>query len=127
MLKFISGALVGGAKYSDIYVTSDDEDVDISRTCENKTITTEVHSNYSNKKVPTLQNIAKEIAKIENTQLDEKQYKAYEMIAYTFLLGLVKDGLNSNITLFACLKQTVGGKSSKETTDIVNRLNARGA
>jgi hypothetical protein len=32
MLKFISGALVGGAKHSDIYVTFDDEDDDISRT-----------------------------------------------------------------------------------------------
>jgi hypothetical protein len=40
MLKFISGALVGGAKYSNIYVTSDDEDDDISRTSENKTNTT---------------------------------------------------------------------------------------
>jgi hypothetical protein len=38
MLKFIPGTLVGGAKYSDIYVTSDDEDDDISRTSENNTI-----------------------------------------------------------------------------------------
>jgi hypothetical protein len=37
MLKFISGALVGGAKYSDIYMTSNDEDDDISRISENKT------------------------------------------------------------------------------------------
>ncbi len=59
MLKFISGALVGGAKYSDICVTSDDEDDDISRTNENKTITTEDHSNYHNKKVPTMENIEK--------------------------------------------------------------------
>ncbi len=49
------------------------------------------------------------------------------MIACTFLLGLVKDGLDSNTTLFVCLQQTVGGQSSKETTDIVNRLKARGA
>ncbi len=61
MLKFISRALVGGAKYSDIYVTSDDEDDDTSRTSKNKTNTTEDHSNYHNKKVPTLQTIAKKM------------------------------------------------------------------
>ncbi len=90
-----------------------------------KTSTTEDHSNYHNKKLPTLQNIKN--AKLENTQLDEKQYIAYEMIAWTFLLGLVKDGLDSNTTLFACLQQTVGGQSSKETADILKRLKARGA
>jgi hypothetical protein len=66
-------------------------------------------------------------AKLENTQLDEKQYIAYEMIACTVLLGLVKDGLDSNTTLFACLQHTVGGQSSKETREIVIRLKARGA
>jgi hypothetical protein len=49
------------------------------------------------------------------------------MIACSFLLGLVKVGLVSNTTLFACLQQTVGGQSSNETTDIVKRLKARGA
>ncbi len=39
MLKFISGALVGGAKYSDIDVTYDDDNDDISRTSKNKTNT----------------------------------------------------------------------------------------
>jgi hypothetical protein len=52
---------------------------------------------------------------------------AHDMIAWSFLPGLVKDGLDSNTTLFACLQQTVGGQSLKETTDIVNRLKARGA
>ncbi len=69
----------------------------------------------------------KKNAKLENTQLDEKQYIAYEMIACTFLLGLVKDGLDSNTTLFACLQQIEGGQSSNGTTDIVNRLKARDA
>jgi hypothetical protein len=49
------------------------------------------------------------------------------MISCTFLLGLVKDGLDSNTTMFTCLQQTVGGQSSKETTDIVKRLKAKGA
>jgi hypothetical protein len=49
------------------------------------------------------------------------------MIACTFLLGLVKDELDSNTTLLACLQQTVEGQPSKETRDIVSRLKARGA
>jgi hypothetical protein len=49
------------SKYSDIYVTSNDEDDDISRTSDNKTNTTEDRSNYHNKKVPTLQNEAKKL------------------------------------------------------------------
>jgi hypothetical protein len=65
MLKFIYGALVGGTKYSDIYVTSNNEDDDISRTSDNKTNTTEDHSNYHNKKIPTLQNIAKNLQSLQ--------------------------------------------------------------
>jgi hypothetical protein len=42
-------------------VTSNAEDDDISRTSENKTNTTEDHRKYHNKKVPTLQNIAKKM------------------------------------------------------------------
>jgi hypothetical protein len=42
ILKLISGALVGGAKYSDIYVTSDNEDDDISRRNENITNNTDI-------------------------------------------------------------------------------------
>ncbi len=48
------------------------------------------------------------------------------MNACTFLLGLVKDGLDSITTLFTCLQQTAGSQLSKETTEIINRLKARG-
>jgi hypothetical protein len=69
MRKFISGALVGGAKSSDIYVTSNDEDDDISRTSGNKTNTTEDYSNYHNRKVPTMQNIAKQMQSLRTHNL----------------------------------------------------------
>jgi hypothetical protein len=36
-------------------------------------------------------------------ELDEKQCIANEMIACTFFLGLVKDGNDSNTTLFSLL------------------------
>ncbi len=59
-------------------------------------------------------------------ELDEKQYIAYEMIACTFLLGLVKDGNDSNTTLFTSLQKTMGGEWSKELADIVRLSEARG-
>ncbi len=59
-------------------------------------------------------------------ELDEKQYIAYEMIACTFLFGLVMDGNHSNTTLFTCLQKTMGGESSQEIADIVRKLEARG-
>jgi hypothetical protein len=59
-------------------------------------------------------------------ELDEKQYIAYEMIACTFPLGLVKDGNDANTTLFTSLQKTMGGESSKEIADIVRKLEARG-
>jgi hypothetical protein len=57
MLKLISRALVGGAKCSDINVTSDGEDDDISRTSENKTNNTNIdHSNDYKKGINTAGN-----------------------------------------------------------------------
>jgi hypothetical protein len=53
-----------------------------------------------------LQEVARKVARLEKMELDEKQYLAYEMIAHTFLLGLVKDGNDSNITLFNSLQKT---------------------
>jgi hypothetical protein len=38
------------------------------------------------RKIPSLLQIARKVARLEKTQLDEKQYIAYEMIACTFLL-----------------------------------------
>jgi hypothetical protein len=48
------------------------------------------------------------------------------MIACTFLLGLVKDGHDSNTNLFTSLQKSLGGNPSAEIEDIVERLKARG-
>jgi hypothetical protein len=48
------------------------------------------------------------------------------MIACTFLFGLVRDGNDSNTTLFTCLQKMMGGESSQEIADIVRKLEARG-
>ena len=77
MLKLISEALVGGTKYSDIYVTSDIEKDDMSTASNNRSSNTNKHhSNDQHRKIPTLQEVARKVSRLENKKLDEKQYIA---------------------------------------------------
>jgi hypothetical protein len=127
MLKLISEALVGGTNYSDFYIISVIEEDDRSTTSDNMPSNTTEHcSNDKHRNIPTLHEIARKVARLEKMELDEKQYIAYEMIACTFLLGLVKDGNDSNTALFTSLQKMMGGESSKEIADIVRKLEARG-
>jgi hypothetical protein len=52
-------------------------------------------------KIPTLAETARKVARLENLELDEKQYIAYEIIACTFILGLVHDGNDPTTTLYS--------------------------
>jgi hypothetical protein len=118
MLKLICGALVGGTKYIDIYISPEVEDDDMSRTSSNRTSTTGIdHSNCHHRTLPTLQEIARKVARLEKMQLDEKQYIAYEMIACTFLLSFVKNGHDSNTTMF-----TVHFTTKKPWRQLISRL-----
>jgi hypothetical protein len=103
LLKLISGTLVGGVKYSDLYIDLDDHE-DTSSTNSYVTNNDKGYDKNNNQhKIPTLPKIAQKMAKHEKTQLDEKQYIAYEMIACTFLLGLVNNGHDRNTILGAYL------------------------
>jgi hypothetical protein len=89
MLKLIFGALVGGTKYRDIYITSDIKEDDTSTASNNRSSnTSKHHSNDQHRKIPTLQEVARKVARLEKMELDEKQYRAYEMVTCTFLLGV---------------------------------------
>ena len=77
-------------------------------------------------KIPTLPETARKVVRLEKRKFDEKQYIAYEMIASTFLLGLVHDGNNPNTTLYSCLGHTVGSTATLSINKIVQRLEARG-
>ncbi len=90
MLKLIKGTLVGGADFSEIYIDHGDED-EVNSCSENNNKEGK-GENTNKRKVPTLSEIARKVARLQKTQLDEKQYIAYEMIACTFLLGMVNDG-----------------------------------
>ena len=71
MLKLISGTLVGGGKYSDLYIDSD-EDEDTSST---SSFVNESDKDHGKKKakrnIPTLPQIAQKVARLEKTQLDK--------------------------------------------------------
>ncbi len=126
MLKLINWTLVGCVKYNDLY-NDLEENEDTSSTCR--------HANESDRdyytkkmqcKIPTLPQVARRVARLEKTQLDEKQYIAYEMIACTFLLGLVNDGSDKNTKLGLYLQQTLEIDSITDATDIIKKLKARG-
>ena len=90
MLKLVLGALVVGANYEDVYLESELENENENGNENN--ITEDNHQSTSMNKIPTMAGTARKVAKLEKRKLDEKQYIAYEMIASTFLLGLVRDG-----------------------------------
>jgi hypothetical protein len=71
MLKLISGTLVGVVKYSDIYIESD-EDEDTS-SMDNYVNNNDKSHDKTQHKIPTLPQIAQKVARLEKTQLDEKQ------------------------------------------------------
>jgi hypothetical protein len=126
LLKLIGGTLVGGVKYSDLYIDPD-EDKYLSSTNSYVTNNDKGHDkNNTLHKIPTLLKIAQKVAKIVETQLDEKQYISYEMIACSFLLGLVNDGRDKNRKMGAYLQQTMEITSTTDANDIIKQLKARG-
>jgi hypothetical protein len=126
MLKLIGETLVGGVKYSDLYIDSD-EDKDTSSTYSYVTNNDKGHDkNNIQHKIPTLPQIARKVAKLEKTQLDEKQYIAYEMIACTYLLGLMNYGRNKTTKLGTYIQQTMEITTTADANDIIKKLKARG-
>ncbi len=105
MLKLISGALVGGTDYSEIYENCGIDKDDTLTASNNTSNNTDQDGSNQHHKIPTLQEVARKIARLEKMELDEKQYIAYEMIACTFLLGLVRDGNDANTTLLTSLQK----------------------
>jgi hypothetical protein len=70
MLKLISGALIGGVNYKDIYMDMDLDDET------NPPITTNNIADQQNThvhKIPTLSETARKVARLEKRKLDEKQ------------------------------------------------------
>ncbi len=119
MLKLISGTLVGGVKYSGQYIDSDeDEDKSLTSSFVNKR-DKDHGKKKKDHKIPTLLQIARKVARLQKTKLDEKQCIAYEMIACTFLLGLLNDGSDKNTKLGAYLQQTMEIATTADVNDVI--------
>ena len=126
MLKLINGTLVGYVRYIDLYDDLEEKE-DTSSMCRHVNEGDEDHCMKKMQcKIPTLPQIARKVARLEKTQLDEKQYIAYEMISCTFLIGLVNDGIDKNTKLGSYLQQTLEISSSTDASDIIKKLKARG-
>jgi hypothetical protein len=69
MLTLISGTLVGGANYSDVYIDSDIKDVleKLSSIDKETTKETDRDKNTNSQKIPTLQEIARRVARLEKS------------------------------------------------------------
>ncbi len=86
MLKLIGGTLVGGVNTVIYILTQMKTKTHHPQTAMLPILTQAMTRTTFNIKKPTLPQIARKVTKLEKTQLDEKQYIAYEMIACTFLL-----------------------------------------
>ena len=74
---------------------------------------------------PTLSGIAQKVAKVGKLKLVHKQYIAYEMICYTFILGLINDadkkGTRLNESLDIYLEDC-----SRKKKDLIQELHTWG-
>jgi hypothetical protein len=122
MLKLISGSLVGDSKYAEIYaqLELDEQEQPTAQQSSSSDLET------SEPTIPTLQDIARKVAKIEGKELDERQYTTYEIICCTFLIGLIKDGRDASTKLGKCLSHTLTGSSTTNTCNLIEQLEARG-
>ena len=133
VLRLITGTLLGGRSYDTVY--------DLSKECDSEPSVDVDSSNSSGgndqptgNKTPTLQSIARLMAKEQDTKLDEKQYIMYEILATTFLLSLLLDDIDhddgTSLSLSTHLTNAVGqlpNDSLDEVKSLIDQLKERGA
>ena len=78
----------------------------------------------STSKVPTLQGVARQVAREEDKYLDKIQYMMYEILACTFLLSLLLTLGNDdgNTALQMCLAGTLNQNAHTELTSLIELL-----
>lgn len=119
MIQIIEGTIVGG-NYDDYTRTLSDEGgehvaADMDAHASDNIFDDQVEQSLN---IPTLQSVALKVAREEGTQLDRKQYIAYEILASTLLLDLLEDTKMTTTTL------QLGGDA--RTQRIMQRLRALG-
>jgi len=78
------------------------------------------------RKIPSLVQVAKKIARKEGIVLDDKQYIAYEIIACSFLLRLINEGADRHSGLGMYLSTSRGEFHPAEKIRLIQKLKARG-
>jgi hypothetical protein len=97
-----------------------DSDIDDKANPPTTTNNMGVDQNTNIHKIPTLPETVRKVTRLETRKLDKRQYIAYEMIACTYLLGLVHDRNDPNTTLFSCLRPTMGFTATLNINNIVH-------
>ena len=69
--------------------------------------------------IPTLSGVAQKVARQEGKKLDKKQYITYKIIACSFLLKLLDDGMYNFVSTLSDMDH-----SQRET--LIQRLKAKG-
>ena len=116
LMKLVSTSLLGTTIYTNVYqnITNDEE-------------TNKETKSSNGVSIPTLVGVARKIARVEGTQMDEKQYVAYEVLCCTFLLDLIKEANDPDSDLCSRLQEAISaGVSNGTIEELVEELKVRG-
>ena len=129
VLKLVSGTVLGGDTFADVYAEIDDTDQDKNYYFRHVSIDPKLlgpHSDFV-AKVPTLAGVTRMVAREEGTMLDEKQYMMYEILVCTFLLDLINNQeVDGHSALAQKLSGALGITRSKNMDKVTKILKARG-
>ena len=82
----------------------------------------------SQQKNPTLEGVARAVAREEGKTLDEKQYIMYEVLASTFLLQLISEhSIDGMTALKKKMRGALGLKREQDMEELEELLKKRGA
>ena len=116
LMKLVSTSLLGTTIYTNVY-----QDITSDKETNNETkITNDVS-------IPTLVGVARKLARVEGTQMDDKQYVAYEVLCCTFLLDLIKDANDPDSDLYSHLQEAISARiNSSSNKELIEELKVRG-
>lgn len=133
VVKLIKGSLLGGCgRYEDVYSEQSSDSgytsIDCSPTevSNNQDGTDETDLQHQHQvRVPTLAGIARKVLDEEKKRLDEKQYIMYEVIACSFLLGLLSPG-DDDVSLQFMMSCATGHAVGDDIKSLKKMLEDRG-
>ena len=132
VMKLVRGSRLGGTPYAQVYENmhrnpEDEEEEEAFSNIDVGTNVSGTHDGFT-AKVPTLEGIARAVAREEGTILDEKQYIMYEVLACTFLLQLISRHKIDGVTaLEKKMRSALGVGREQDMEQLENLLEKKGA